>query len=154
MSLWTDCFVLLLSQSVATAVFTAVVVVTNVTCCNAQVRSSGRQLDDAGAHEEGKILLCSPDHQWDSHCHWRMECKSTGFVLFSFYVSEAKDLATSYEVKYIETSCVLKHNVDELLVGVTKQILLRKEKDESGSCSNAGAGARSSSSRVTQYTIL
>ena len=71
-------------------------------------------------------------------------------LLFSFYVSEAKDLATSYEVKYIETSCVLKHNVDELLVGVTKQILLRKEKDESGSCSNAGAGARSSSSRVTQ----
>ena len=69
-------------------------------------------------------------------------------LLFSFYVSEAKDLATSYEVKYIETSCVLKHNVDELLVGVTKQILLRKEKDESGSCSNAGAGARSS--RVTQ----
>ena len=63
--------------------------------------------------------------------------------------SEGKDLATAYEAKYIETSCVLKHNVDELLVGVTKQILLRKDKDGSGSCSNAGA--RTSSSRVLYF---
>ena len=31
--------------------------------------------------------------------------------------------ASSHDAKYVETSCVLKHHVDELLVGVTKQIL-------------------------------
>ena len=36
---------------------------------------------------------------------------------------EGKELARSYEAKFIETSAGLKHNVDELLVGVLKQIL-------------------------------
>ena len=36
---------------------------------------------------------------------------------------EGKELARSYEAKFIETSAGLKHNVDELLVGVIKQIL-------------------------------
>ena len=31
--------------------------------------------------------------------------------------------ASSHDAKYVETSCVLKHHVDELLVGVTKQTL-------------------------------
>ena len=33
----------------------------------------------------------------------------------------------SYKGKFIETSAGLKHNVDELLVGILKQILLRYE---------------------------
>ena len=42
---------------------------------------------------------------------------------------EGKELASSYEAKFIETSAGLKHNVDELLVGVLKQILLRQDPD-------------------------
>ena len=44
--------------------------------------------------------------------------------------SEGKELARSYDAKFIETSAGLKHNVDELLVGVLKQILLRQESSE------------------------
>jgi len=42
---------------------------------------------------------------------------------------EGKDLASSFDAKFIETSAGLKHNVDELLVGVLKQILLRQDPD-------------------------
>ena len=38
---------------------------------------------------------------------------------------EGKQLAHCYDAKFIETSAGLEHNVDELLVGVLKQILLR-----------------------------
>ena len=38
--------------------------------------------------------------------------------------SEGKNLATSHDAKYIETSSGIQHNVDELLVGVVKQVLL------------------------------
>ena len=41
---------------------------------------------------------------------------------------DGKDQATELDAKFIETSSALKHNVDELLVGVVKQMLLRKEK--------------------------
>ena len=34
-----------------------------------------------------------------------------------------------FDCKFIETSVGLNHNVDELLVGVLKQILLRQEDD-------------------------
>ena len=44
--------------------------------------------------------------------------------------TEGKELARSYDAKFIETSAGLKHNVDELLVGVLKQILLRQESSE------------------------
>ena len=44
--------------------------------------------------------------------------------------AEGKELARSYDAKFIETSAGLKHNVDELLVGVLKQILLRQEHGE------------------------
>jgi hypothetical protein len=36
----------------------------------------------------------------------------------------------SYKGKFIETSAGLKHNVDELLVGILKQILLRYEETQ------------------------
>ena len=53
------------------------------------------------------------------------------FILAStFLISEGKDLASSFDCKFIETSVGLNHNVDELLVGVLKQILIRQEVDE------------------------
>ncbi len=39
--------------------------------------------------------------------------------------TEAKSVATSYDCKYTETSGALNHNVDELLVGILKQIRLK-----------------------------
>ena len=56
-------------------------------------------------------------------------CRSVGEIFTTFLVSEGKDLASSFDAKFIETSAGLKHNVDELLVGVLKQILLRQEQD-------------------------
>ena len=47
-------------------------------------------------------------------------------MFYHFLWSEGKDLATSFDAKFIETSAGLEHNVDELLVGVLKQILLRQ----------------------------
>ena len=34
------------------------------------------------------------------------------------------------DAKFIETSSALKHDVDKLLVGVTKQMLLRKDQED------------------------
>nr|XP_045607668.1 GTP-binding protein GEM-like [Procambarus clarkii] len=39
--------------------------------------------------------------------------------------SEGKSLARSHESKFIETSSGIQHNVDELLVGIVKQVRLR-----------------------------
>ncbi|XP_043667036.1 uncharacterized protein LOC122628639 [Vespula pensylvanica] len=44
--------------------------------------------------------------------------------------NEGKQLATSRECKFIETSSGIKHNVDELLVGVLKQIRLRESREK------------------------
>ncbi|XP_012270480.1 uncharacterized protein LOC105694415 [Orussus abietinus] len=43
---------------------------------------------------------------------------------------EGTQLATSRECKFIETSSGIQHNVDELLVGVLKQIRLRETRDK------------------------
>ncbi|KAL5022826.1 hypothetical protein ScPMuIL_001981 [Solemya velum] len=43
--------------------------------------------------------------------------------------SEARQLATHFDCKYIETSVVLNHNIDELLVGILKQIRLKLDSD-------------------------
>ena len=43
---------------------------------------------------------------------------------------EGKELAHCYDAKFIETSAGLEHNVDELLVGVFKQILLRQNTEK------------------------
>ncbi|KAL8604265.1 hypothetical protein ACOMHN_023635 [Nucella lapillus] len=37
---------------------------------------------------------------------------------------EAKSVAATYDCKYVETSVVLNHNVDELLVGIVTQMRL------------------------------
>ncbi|XP_032687172.1 uncharacterized protein LOC116851648 isoform X3 [Odontomachus brunneus] len=44
--------------------------------------------------------------------------------------NEGKHLATSHECKFIETSSGIQHNVDELLVGILKQIRLRETRDK------------------------
>ena len=48
---------------------------------------------------------------------------------FSF--SEGKLIAQNTKVKFIEASVGIQHNIDELLVGVLKQIRLKREKSES-----------------------
>ena len=46
-------------------------------------------------------------------------------VSILFFFTEAKAVASSYDCKYTETSGALNHNVDELLVGILKQIRLK-----------------------------
>ena len=45
-------------------------------------------------------------------------------------ISEGKQLAMDHDCKFIETSSGIQHNVDELLVGVLKQIRLREDLDK------------------------
>lgn len=44
--------------------------------------------------------------------------------------AEGKNMATSYDCKFIETSVGINHNVDELLVGILTQIRLKLENPE------------------------
>lgn len=44
--------------------------------------------------------------------------------------SDGKALAVSRDCKFIETSSGIQHNVDELLVGILKQIRLRESRDK------------------------
>ncbi|XP_065092986.1 uncharacterized protein Rgk2 [Ochlerotatus camptorhynchus] len=50
--------------------------------------------------------------------------------------SEGKQLATSRDAKFIETSSGIQHNVDELLVGVLKQIRLKEQREKRASATN------------------
>ena len=56
-----------------------------------------------------------------------MEQTTTSLHFYKTCFTEGRELASSYDAKFIETSAGLKHNVDKLLVGVLKQILLREE---------------------------
>ena len=47
-----------------------------------------------------------------------------------FFISEAQAVAKTYDCKFIETSTVLNHNVDELLVGILSQIRLKIKQNE------------------------
>ncbi|CAL1542031.1 unnamed protein product, partial [Lymnaea stagnalis] len=58
-------------------------------------------------------------------------------------IEEAKSVATTYDCKYIETSVVLNHNVDELLVGVVSQIRLKSAPSRKSSHSDVSCYARS-----------
>ena len=44
--------------------------------------------------------------------------------------SDGKSLAVSFDCKFIETSSGIQHNVDELLVGILKQIRLKLQDPE------------------------
>ena len=52
-------------------------------------------------------------------------------ISFLFAFAEGKSLAQMSKVKFIEASVGIQHNVDELLVGVLKQIRLKREKSGS-----------------------
>lgn len=54
------------------------------------------------------------------------------FIIFFwlFLFSDGKALAVSRDCKFIETSSGIQHNVDELLVGILKQIRLRESRDK------------------------
>jgi Rad and Gem related GTP binding protein 1 len=43
-------------------------------------------------------------------------------IFLSTFATDGKSLAASRDVKFIETSSGIQHNVDELLVGVLKQV--------------------------------
>ena len=47
---------------------------------------------------------------------------------FHTFFSDGKEVAWTYNCKYIEVSAVLNHKVDELLVGVLSQIKLHQAK--------------------------
>lgn len=46
------------------------------------------------------------------------------------FILDGKALAVSRDCKFIETSSGIQHNVDELLVGILKQIRLRESRDK------------------------
>jgi len=43
-----------------------------------------------------------------------------------YCISEAKDVCSEYDCKYIEVSAALNHRIDDLLVGIVTQIRLRE----------------------------
>ena len=50
------------------------------------------------------------------------------------FITDAKTVASSFDCKYTETSGALNHNVDELLVGILKQIRLKLAEKVRFSC--------------------
>ena len=58
-------------------------------------------------------------------------------------------MAATYDCKYVETSVILNHNVDELLVGIVTQMRLlsenkkRSKKNRHGAAEESGCYARS-----------
>ena len=64
-------------------------------------------------------------------------------VLHSLSFAEASQLAESYDCKFIETSSALDHRVDELLVGILKQIRLKVQ----GTSASKDAGKKRSGRR-------
>lgn len=51
-------------------------------------------------------------------------------MIFFLNIVEGKALAVARDCKFIETSSGIQHNVDELLVGILKQIRLRETRDK------------------------
>ncbi|KAG4069698.1 hypothetical protein HA402_002277, partial [Bradysia odoriphaga] len=51
--------------------------------------------------------------------------------------SEGKSLAQSRDAKFIETSSGIQHNIDELLVGILKQIRLKESRDRKAAAQTA-----------------
>ncbi|GBP33834.1 GTP-binding protein GEM [Eumeta japonica] len=56
--------------------------------------------------------------------------------------NEGKALATSSDCKFIETSSGIQHNVDELLVGILKQIRLKESRGKKAAKKVGGGAAR------------
>ena len=64
----------------------------------------------------------------------KLRSGSKNIIMITFFsinmFAEGKSMATSYDCKFIETSVGINHNVDELLVGLLKQIRLKLENPE------------------------
>ncbi len=58
----------------------------------------------------------------------------------AYSFSDGKSIASTYDCKYAETSGVLNHNVDELLVGILKQIRLKLAEKNRFSSFGSGSG--------------
>lgn len=58
-------------------------------------------------------------------------------------ISEAKDLAKQFDCKYIETSVAFNLQIDELLVGVLKQIKTQLNPESSEIIKTSSEGRRS-----------
>ena len=74
----------------------------------------------AGAHGPCGLFLIN---QWNIHAIFN-QLQSVTFCVFT----EGKAAANTYDSKYIEVSAAIDHKIDELLVGVLKQIRLIKKK--------------------------
>ncbi|XP_018320847.1 ras-related protein Rap1-like [Agrilus planipennis] len=69
--------------------------------------------------------------------------------------NDGKALAVSRDCKFIETSSGIQHNVDELLVGILKQIRLRESRDKKrGTSKNKLHGSKTSLSLSIAREIL
>ncbi|XP_046738061.1 uncharacterized protein LOC124406627 [Diprion similis] len=88
-------------------------------------------IDSSSVHAAEKVLQTL----------WRLDHVSSKAVILVgnkidlvrgtlFSAEEGKSMATSYDCKFIETSVVINHNVDELLVGLLSQIRLKLENPE------------------------
>lgn len=77
------------------------------------------------------------------------------FFLFHSCNIDGKKLATEHDCKFIETSSGIQHNVDELLVGVLKQIRLREDLNKKRRKKKLmGSGSRTSLSLGVARDIL
>lgn len=63
--------------------------------------------------------------------------------------AEGKALAQSRDVKFIETSSGIQHNVDELLVGVLKQVRLKETRDKKAA--NSASKMRNSRTHISLH---
>jgi len=73
-------------------------------------------------------------------------------VVYWYDCAEGIRLATKRHCKFVEISALLDHKVDELLVGIVRQIRLRETRDEPASAGDEGSGGGASSSRLA--TVL
>lgn len=71
-------------------------------------------------------------HPLSNPFHFKFEYFSPHYIpiIFCRLLSEARAAAHQYDCKYAETSAALNHHVDELLVGILKQIRLHLENRE------------------------
>lgn len=68
-------------------------------------------------------------------------------------LSDGKALAVSRDCKFIETSSGIQHNVDELLVGILKQIRLRESRDRRQQQQRLNKGGRQLHSSKTSLSL-
>ena len=78
-------------------------------------------------------------------------CYSTHTSSVVCVYTEGVRLATRHQCKFVEISALLDHKVDELLVGIVRQIRLRQTRDEpvTADGENSGGGGGGGGGRLT-----